>query len=55
LRRNVEDGRLTTGSNLSERTLRLEAISGRKHWPGKRTPAVLVSLLANAKRHYVEP
>lgn len=60
LRRYTEDGRLTIDNNQSERTLRLQAI-GRKNWlflgsqRGGQTAAVLFSLLASAKRHYLEP
>src|SRR5512135_883035 len=60
LRRHVSDGRLTIDNNLSERTLRLQAI-GRKNWEflgsseaGPRA-AVLFSILAGAKRHRLEP
>ncbi|MGE5756251.1 MAG: IS66 family transposase [Planctomycetaceae bacterium] len=60
LRRHVSDGRLTIHNNLSERTLRLQAI-GRKNWEflgsseaGPRA-AVLFSILAGAKRHRLEP
>ena len=60
LRRYTDDGRLTIDNNQSERTLRLQAI-GRKNWlflgseQGGETAAVLFSVLASAKRHYVEP
>lgn len=60
LRRYTADGRLTIDNNQSERTLRLQAI-GRKNWlflgsqRGGGTAAVLFSLLASAKRHYLEP
>ena len=60
LRRYTADGRLSIDNNQSERTLRLQAI-GRKNWlflgseRGGQTAAVLFSVLASAKRHYVEP
>lgn len=60
LRRYTADGRLTIDNNPSERTLRLQAI-GRKNWlflgseQGGNTAKVLFSVLASAKRHYVEP
>jgi transposase len=54
------DGRLTIDNNVSERTLRLQAI-GRKNWEflgsaeaGPRA-AVLFTILAGAKRHLLEP
>ena len=54
------DGRLTIDNNVSERTLRLQAI-GRKNWEflgsaaaGPRA-AVLFTILAGAKRHRLEP
>lgn len=60
LRRYTEDGRLTMDNNVSERTLRHQAI-GRKNWifigapeAGPRA-AVLYTILASAKRHHVEP
>ena len=60
LRRYVTDGRLTIDNNVSERTLRLQAI-GRKNWlflgseaAGPRA-AVLFTILAGAKRHRLEP
>ena len=60
LRRYTEDGRLTIDNNLSERTLRHQAI-GRKNWlflgseaAGPRA-AVLYTILAGAKRHRIEP
>jgi hypothetical protein len=60
LRRYVTDGRLTIDNNISERTLRLQAI-GRKNWlflgseaAGPRA-AVLFTILAGAKRHRLEP
>ena len=60
LRRYVSDGRLTIDNNVSERTLRLQAI-GRKNWQflgseaaGPRA-AVLFTILAGAKRHRLEP
>jgi transposase len=60
LRRYASDGRLTIDNNVSERTLRLQAI-GRKNWEflgsadaGPRA-AVLFTILAGAKRHRLEP
>ncbi len=60
LRRYTEDGRLTIENNVSERTLRHQAI-GRKNWlflgsesAGPRA-AVLYTILAGAKRHRIEP
>src|SRR3954470_13800108 len=60
LRQYTGDGRLTIDNNLSERTLRLQAI-GRKNWEflgseaaGPRA-AVLFTILAGAKRHRLEP
>jgi len=60
LRRYTEDGRLTIDNNVSERTLRHQAI-GRKNWlflgsesAGPRA-AVLYTTLAGAKRHRIEP
>ena len=60
LRRYTEDGRLTIDNNVSERTLRHQAI-GRKNWlflgsqqAGPRA-AVLYTVLAGAKRHHIEP
>jgi len=60
LRRYIEDGRLTIDNNVSERTLRHQAI-GRKNWlflgneaAGPRA-AVLYTILAGAKRHRIEP
>jgi transposase len=60
LRRYTSDGRLTIDNNVSERTLRLQAI-GRKNWQflgsaeaGPRA-AVLFTILAGAKRHHLEP
>jgi transposase len=60
LRRYVSDGRLTIDNNVSERTVRLQAI-GRKNWEfigsaeaGPRA-AVLFTILAGAKRHHLEP
>ena len=56
----MSDGRLTIDNNVSERTLRLQAI-GRKNWEflgsadaGPRA-AVLFTILAGAKRHRLEP
>ena len=60
LRRYVGDGQLTIDNNVSERTLRIQAI-GRKNWEflgsadaGPRA-AVLFTILAGAKRHRLEP
>jgi transposase len=60
LRRYTSDGRLTIDNNLSERTLRLQAV-GRKNWEflgseaaGPRA-AVLFTIVAGAKRHRLEP
>jgi transposase len=60
LRRYTEDGRLTIDNNVSERTLRHQAV-GRKNWlflgneaAGPRA-AVLSTILAGAKRHRIEP
>jgi transposase len=60
LRRYTEDGRLSIDNNVSERTLRHQAI-GRKNWlflgseqAGPRA-AVLFTILAGAKRHRIEP
>ena len=60
LRRYTDDGRLTIDNNVSERTLRHQAI-GRKNWlflgseaAGPRA-AVLYTILAGAKRHHIEP
>jgi len=60
LRRYTEDGRLSIDNNISERTLRHQAI-GRKNWlflgseaAGPRA-AVLYTILAGAKRHRIEP
>jgi hypothetical protein len=60
LRCYTADGRLTIDNNISERTLRHQAI-GRKNWlflgsenAGPRA-AVLYSILAGAKRHRIEP
>jgi transposase len=60
LRRYTEDGRLSIDNNVSERTLRHQAI-GRKNWlflgSGRAGPraAVLFTILAGAKRHRIEP
>jgi transposase len=60
LRQYVNDGRLTIDNNISERTLRLQAI-GRKNWeflgsePAGPRAAVLFTILAGAKRHRLEP
>ena len=58
--RYTEDGRLSIDNNVSERTLRHQAI-GRKNWlflgsqqAGPRA-AVLFTMLAGAKRHRIEP
>jgi transposase len=60
LRCYTKDGRLTIDNNVSERTLRHQAI-GRKNWlflgsqdAGSRA-AVLYTILAGAKRHRIEP
>jgi transposase len=60
LRRYTEDGRLTIDNNVSERTLRHQAV-GRRNWlflgneaAGPRA-AVLYTILAGAKRHRIEP
>jgi transposase len=60
LRRYTSDGRLTIDNNVSERTLRLQAI-GRKNWEflgsaaaGPRA-STLFTILAGAKRHHLEP
>lgn len=60
LRRYTEDGRLSIDNNVSERTLRQQAI-GRKNWlflgsqqAGPRA-AVLFTVLAGDKRHRIEP
>lgn len=60
LRRYTEDGRLSIDNNVSERTLRHQAI-GRKNWlflgseqAGPRA-AILFTVLAGAKRHRIEP
>jgi transposase len=60
LRRYTLDGRLSIDNNVSERTLRHQAI-GRKNWlflgsrqAGPRA-AVLFTILAGAKRHRIEP
>jgi transposase len=60
LRQYASDGRLTIDNNVSERTLRLQAI-GRKNWEFLGSPeagrraAVLFTILAGAKRHRLEP
>ncbi len=58
--RYTEDGRLSIDNNVSERTLRHQAI-GRKNWlflgsaqAGPRA-AVLFTILAGAKSHRIEP
>jgi transposase len=54
------DGRLTIDNNLSERTVRALAI-GRANWkfigsePAGYRMAVLFTIMANAKRHHLEP
>jgi transposase len=60
LRQYGNDGRLTIDNNVSERTLRLQAV-GRNNWQflgseeaGPRA-AVLFTILAGAKRHHLEP
>ena len=60
LRRYTADGRLSIDNNVSERTLRHQAI-GRKNWlfigsqqAGPRA-AILFTVLAGAKRHRIEP
>src|SRR5262249_52611709 len=56
----ARDGRLEIDNNSSERTLRPCAI-GRKNWMffgsdrGGETAAILMSVLAGAKRHGIEP
>jgi transposase len=58
--RYTEDGRLSIDNNVSERTLRHQAI-GRKNWlflgsePAGPRAAVLFTILAGAKRHRIEP
>ena len=60
LRRYTGDGRLTIDNNVSERTLRHQAI-GRKNWLFLRSEAagpraaVLCTILAGAKRHRIKP
>ena len=60
LLRYASDGRLEIDNNSSERTLRPCAI-GRKNWMffgsdrGGETAAILMSALASAKRHGIEP
>ena len=60
LRQYTDDGRLTIDNNVSERTLRHQAV-GRKNWlflgseaAGPRA-AVLYAILAGAKRYRIEP
>ena len=54
------DGRLTIDNNLSERTVRALSI-GRSNWkfigsePAGYRMAVLFTIMANAKRHHLEP
>lgn len=56
----TSNGRLTIDNNLSERTVRALAI-GRKNWqfigsePAGYRMAVLFTIMANAKRHHLEP
>ena len=56
----ASDGRLEIDNNSSERTLRPCAI-GRRNWTffgsdrGGETAATLMSILASAKRHGIEP
>ena len=58
--RYTEDGDLAIDNNLSERTLRAQAI-GRKNWlfvgsdNGGHTAAVLFSMTASCKRHDIDP
>jgi hypothetical protein len=58
--RYTEDGRLSIDNNVSERTLRHQAI-GRKNWLFLGSPqagpraAILFTVLAGAKRHRIEP
>jgi transposase len=60
LRVYVSDGRLTIDNNVSERTVRVQAV-GRKNWEFLGSPeagpraAVLFTILAGAKRHHLEP
>jgi transposase len=60
LRRYTTDSRLSIDNNVSERTLRHQAI-GRKNWlflgsrQAGRRAAVLFTILAGAKRHRIEP
>ena len=61
LRRYTDDGRLTIDNNLSERTLRHQAI-GRKNYgcsrevkPRGPRAAVVYTILTGAKRHHIEP
>ena len=60
LRRYTEDGRLSIDNNVSERTLRHQAI-GRKNWlflggpQAGSSAAVLYTIMASAKRHQIEP
>jgi transposase len=60
LRRYTTDGRLSIDNNVSERTLRHQAI-GRKNWlflgsrPAGPRAAVLFTILTGAKRHRIEP
>jgi transposase len=60
LHRFTENGMLEIDNNISERTLRICAI-GRKNWVflgsdrGGQTAAICFSVLANAKRHRIEP
>jgi transposase len=56
----ISDGNIPIDNNRTERTLRAQAV-GRKNWlflgsdNGGRTAAVLYSLVANAKRHHLDP
>lgn len=58
--RYTTDGRLEIDNNVTERTIRPSAI-GKKNWlffgsdRGGETAAVFFSILANAKRHLIEP
>lgn len=60
LQRYTEDGELTIDNNLSERTVKMQAI-GRKNWlfvashTGGRRAAILYSLIASCKANQVEP
>jgi len=60
LKRYIGDGRLSIDNLAAERAIRGLAI-GRKNWlfvgseRGGRTASILFSLLASARRHYIEP